>query len=218
MSRPPSLTDDEVLQRARVIFAERGYGARTADVAAAVGLSWPALVFRFGGKAELFRRAMADSICAPEAADWLRAGASGVRGMLEQLGTYLLRRWPIHLQRRLASKVSAQGATRDADLDQVADWLCVTLDVLAARGKVRSDVPANTLAQAVLSLLIGEAARRLIDADTSATPDADLLDGVARLVAPCGTALGRRSQPQPRVVPGRIDSRAETSIAQTKDQ
>jgi AcrR family transcriptional regulator len=102
MARPPTLTDDEILQRARAVFVERGYGARTAEIAAAVGLSWGALVFRFGGKAELFRRAMADSVWGSGAVDWLAAGGGDLHRLLEQLSSHLWEQWPIHLQYRLA--------------------------------------------------------------------------------------------------------------------
>lgn len=192
MSRRATLTDDEILQRARAVFAVHGYAARTSQLAAAVGLTWPALVFRFGGKAGLFKRAMAGSICAAEAADWLGAGAAGLRRPLEQLSVYLLLRWPLHLQRRLAAEAFAVTDANDVDLDQVGDWLRLTLEVLAARGMVRADLPANTAAQAILSLLVGDVARRFLAGDRSLTPDAGLLDGVMALLAPRGAAQAER--------------------------
>ncbi|HTT12201.1 MAG TPA: helix-turn-helix domain-containing protein [Burkholderiaceae bacterium] len=209
MSRRPTLTDDEILRRARAVFAEHGYAARTSQLAAAVGLTWPALVFRFGGKTELFRQAMAGSICAAEAADWLGAGAAGLRRPLEQLSAYLLLRWPLHLHRRLATKAFAAREANDVDLDQVGDWLRFTLEVLAARGMVRADLPANTLAKAILSLLVGDVARRFLAGDRSLTPDAGLLDGVIALLAPSGATQGERGETPAASVSAAIGSRAE---------
>ncbi len=39
MSRLPTLSDDEIVRRARAVFVERCYAARTKEIAAAVGLT-----------------------------------------------------------------------------------------------------------------------------------------------------------------------------------
>ena len=57
---------------------------RTREVAAAVGLSWPALVLRFGGKQALFTRAVSDPLARPLEAG-LVSEDSDLREMLEQL-------------------------------------------------------------------------------------------------------------------------------------
>jgi AcrR family transcriptional regulator len=63
MTRRPTLTDDEILRRARAVFVERGYGARTRQIAAAVGLTWGAIVLRFRDKRQLFLQATARPEC-----------------------------------------------------------------------------------------------------------------------------------------------------------
>lgn len=48
MARRPVLSDEEILTRARSVFLERGYAARTKQIAPAVGLTWAAIANRFG--------------------------------------------------------------------------------------------------------------------------------------------------------------------------
>lgn len=193
MARPPTLTDDEILLRARAVFVERGYGARTPEIAAAVGLSWGALVFRFGGKAELFRRAMAESIRGSCAVDWLGAGGSDLRGLLEQLRSHLWEQWPIHLQYRLAKKTSTQNEKSDRGFEQLGEWLSLTLEAQAARGAVRTDMPASTLARIILSLLVGDVAKRFLGGERTFAADAALLDCMMRLMTSRGTERAGRS-------------------------
>ena len=54
MGRRKTLADQDILRRARPVFLNRGFDARTRDVAAAVGLTWGAIAFQFGSKRALF--------------------------------------------------------------------------------------------------------------------------------------------------------------------
>src|SRR4030095_10481501 len=102
MGRHRILSDEEILRRARAVFVERGYAARTRDIAAAIGMSWPALVLRFGGKWELFRRAMVEPIRTPSTLPAVAQEAE-LRQLLERLQALLREQWPMRLQYRLAA-------------------------------------------------------------------------------------------------------------------
>ena len=58
MGRHKTLSDQDILRRARPVFLNRGLDARTRDVAAAVGMTWAAIALRFGSKRGLFEQAM----------------------------------------------------------------------------------------------------------------------------------------------------------------
>ena len=110
MGRRFTLSDDEVLLRARLVFLERGYAARTKEISAAVGLTWGALAFRFGDKRELFRRAMLQAADAGPSPGVL--ASRDLRSVLEHARTFLWEHWPRRLQYRLAE--AASGASEPA--------------------------------------------------------------------------------------------------------
>lgn len=58
MSRPPSIKDQTIIDAARAVFLERGFGATTAEVAERAMVSEGTLFKRFRTKAELFQAAM----------------------------------------------------------------------------------------------------------------------------------------------------------------
>lgn len=178
MGRHRLLSDEEIIRRARAIFVERGYRACTRDVAAAVGLSWPALVLRFGGKWELFRRAMVEPIRAPAAFAFPAQGTE-LREQLEQLHALLLEQWPMRLQYRLA----ASSAEHD-DTDRLLDGLGAVLQAQARRGAIRSDMPAPSLARLVLALLVGAVAQRFMRCGAAGGEDRTLVDEVVHLLLP----------------------------------
>ena len=175
MGRALTLSDDELLRRARVVFVERGYAARTKEVAAAVGLTWGALALRFGAKRELFRRAMLDPSPASEEAEGIRAAAD-LPVLLEQVRADVCEQWPRRLQYRLA----AQGAVPDAGWLRLADGLGSALQAHAERGALRCDIPCPELAQLVLDLLVGDVARRFMQGEPESDPR--LIGRVLRLV------------------------------------
>ena len=178
MARRPTLSDDEILRRARPVFVERGYAVRTREVAAAVGLSWPALVLRFGGKQALFRRAISDPVRGPFEAGSMAEG-SDLRQMLEGLRSQLSEQWPMQLQCRLAMG-PADGHSSDA----LTDWLNSTLATQADRGVVRSDLPAGALAQVVGALLVGDVAQRFVRGEKTPARDPAFIDRLMQLLQP----------------------------------
>jgi len=58
MSRPVSIKDQTIIDAARSVFLEKGFGATTAEVAERAGVSEGTLFNRFRSKAELFQAAM----------------------------------------------------------------------------------------------------------------------------------------------------------------
>lgn len=58
MSRPKTISDDDVLHVARDIFRKRGHTATTREIADAAGISEAILYQRFGSKDDLFFAAM----------------------------------------------------------------------------------------------------------------------------------------------------------------
>jgi len=178
MARHRVLSDEEILRRARPVFVERGYAVRTRELAAAVGLSWPALVLRFGGKQALFTRAIFDPVRRPFEADPVAAGTD-LREMLERRRSELSEQWPMQLQCRLA-----MGPAEDHSSDALTDWLTSALATHAGRGAVRSDLPAIALAQMVGALLVGDVAQRFVRGKNTPTCDPTFIDRLMQLVQP----------------------------------
>lgn len=58
MARPRSISDDRVLEAAREVFVEQGFGASTREVARRAGISEGVLFQRYDTKVELFFAAM----------------------------------------------------------------------------------------------------------------------------------------------------------------
>jgi AcrR family transcriptional regulator len=157
MSRHPKLANDEILRRARSVFVERGYGARTRQISAAVGLTWGAIALRFVDKPSLFRQAMTGLMPVPAALECERSDAD-LPGLLERVRCHLWERWPLRLQYRLAPSTAGQ----DEGPDGLQDWLAGALEAQARRGVVRSDMSAKALAQVVLALLTGDVAQGFV--------------------------------------------------------
>jgi len=178
MARHPSLSDEEILRRARPVFVERGYAVRTREVAAAVGLSWPALVLRFGGKQALFRRAIADPVRQSFETSSIAAGADQ-REILERLRAQLSEQWPMQLQCRLAT-----GRPERPACDTLTDRLCTALATQADRGAVRSDLPAIALARMVVALLVGDVAQRFVGGQEIPARDPTFIDRLMQLLQP----------------------------------
>lgn len=180
MARHPTLTDEEILTRARSIFVERGYGARTRQISAAVGLTWGAIAMRFSDKRELFRRAMAgpaDNACEIESR---HAAGAGLQGLLERLRSYVAEQWPLRLHCRLATPADQP----DDEPDRLVDWLAATLESHASCGSVRSDMSAKALARLVLVLLVGDVAQRFVARDPALPGERGIVEQAMFLLSP----------------------------------
>lgn len=175
MTRRAHLTDDEIVARARSVFVDRGYAARTQQIAAAVGLTWGAIALRFGNKDALFACAMAG----PDVPAGPHGGsASDLPSLLERLRGYLWQRWPRRLQLRLAPRTA-----RLADeVDGLVRWLAPAMGANAQSGSIRSDIEPETLARVVVALFIGDAAHGFVAGERAPKVDRALSDSVLRLL------------------------------------
>ncbi len=179
MARRRIFSDEEILRRARAVFVEFGFGARTKQISAAVGLTWGAIALRFGDKRKLFSRAMAGPILGPGERPCEPAPGADLRGLLEGLRSHLWEWWPQRLQYRLATKT----VDLDSEPDGLVDWLAATLEAHARSGEVRSDMSTDALAQAVVALLVGDVAQRFVAREPSPTRDRTFVDRVVCLLS-----------------------------------
>jgi AcrR family transcriptional regulator len=180
MNRRCAFTDEEILDRARSVFLERGYAARTKQIASAVGLTWGAIALRFGDKQSLFQRAMAGSVrgtvepgCTQE-----RSGMD-LEGLLARVRTLLWERWPLRLQYRLGTMTA--GA--DDELEGFVHGLAAELEPHARNGTLRSDLGIEMLARLAVALLTGDVAQRFVARERTVVADPALIDGVVRLLS-----------------------------------
>jgi AcrR family transcriptional regulator len=179
VARHPILTDEEVLARARSVFVERGYGARTKQIAAAVGLTWGAIALRFGDKRTLFSHAMDVPVCSATDLECQETGTAELPDLLERLRSRLWERWPLRLHIRLAIATADHGQEHD----ELLNWLATALEAQARRGSVRRDLSGRSLAHVVLALFIGDAAQRFMKREATLASDPAFIDGVVRLLS-----------------------------------
>jgi AcrR family transcriptional regulator len=87
MPRPISIKDETIIEAARAVFLERGFGATTAEVAERAGVSEGTLFNRFQSKTGLFHAAMAPTFESLDFLDGLesRVGSGDLREHLAQL-------------------------------------------------------------------------------------------------------------------------------------
>lgn len=188
MPRRSQLTDDEIVARARPVFIERGFAARTQQIAAAVGLTWGAIALRFGTKRALFERTLAAPVHGDEEGDCPQAGggdkadAADLPGQLERLRAHLGERWPQRLQFRLASSTAD---TRD-ETQWIAQRVAARLQAHARRGAIRNDIGTDALAQLLIALLTGDVAQRFAAREPAQASDPAFMDGVLRLLCADG--------------------------------
>lgn len=92
MSRPSTITIDQILGAAREVFLEKGIEGTTAEVAKRAGIAEGSVFKRFKTKHELFRRAMEMKLREPEALQALidAAGHGDVRENLYQFSSAML--------------------------------------------------------------------------------------------------------------------------------
>jgi len=179
VNRRPVFTDQEILDRSRSVFLERGYTARTRQLASAVGLTWGAIALRFGNKRSLFLRAMAG----PERGTDEPGCGQGVRtdleGLLAGVRLDLWERWPLRLHHRLATMT----AGRDEELDSLVQGLASSLHRHARDGTLRSDLGVEMLARLAIALLTGDMAQRFVARERNFAVDPVLIRGVVRLLS-----------------------------------
>lgn len=179
MARRSQLTDDEIVARARPVFVERGEGARTRQIAAAVGLTWGAITRRFGSKRALMERALAPPEHGLGCSDIARPGPADLHGLLQRLHAYLGELWPRRLQNRPAAAAAGAGQEPEPLLQQLAALLAEQ----ARRRVIRSDLSPDLLARLLLALATGDVVRRFAARQTPSAADPAFSDGVVRLLS-----------------------------------
>jgi AcrR family transcriptional regulator len=179
MSRTPTLSDEEIAARARPVFVERGFGARTRQIADAVGLSWGAIALRFGSKRSLFTLAMAGSLQRPVHADCEEQNGADLASLLQRLRSHLWECWPLRLQVRLSATAAGPGE----EPDTLVQRLSAAMDAHVRRGAVRSDISPSALAQMVLALVTGEVAQRFVARERTLKEDSAFIDAMVRLLS-----------------------------------
>jgi AcrR family transcriptional regulator len=90
MSRPTTISDDQILNAARTLFFEHGFGASTAAIAQKAGVSEGTIFKRFPTKVQLFRSAMGLPRLPFENKDLLRPGAMEVHEQLREIALELI--------------------------------------------------------------------------------------------------------------------------------
>ena len=179
MVRRSNLSDEEILARARSVFVEHGYAARTKQIAAAVGLTWGAITLRFGSKRALFTQAMTGLAHGPAEPACEQEARANLPGLLERLRNHLWQRWPLRLQVRLATTASGP----DDEPEGLVHRLTAALEAHARNGSIRCDLSAEALARVVLALLTGDVAQRFVAREQTLTADPALIDGLLCLLS-----------------------------------
>ena len=178
MARRPLLSDEEILARARNVFLERGYAARTKQIAAAVGLTWAAIANRLGDKRSLFVRAMAGPKCGDEPR-FERAGGTDLPGLLERVRSDLWARWPLRLQYRL----SAVASGPDDEAEDLVSRLAADFELCARQGVLRTDMSPELLTRAAVAMLTGDVAQRFVARERTLAADPTFIGAVAGLLS-----------------------------------
>jgi AcrR family transcriptional regulator len=180
MARLPTLSDEEIAARTRAVFVECGFGGRTKQIAAAVGLTWGAIALRFGSKRTLFTRVMAEPVHPSGHADCERKDWADLPSLLEWLSDNLWGCWPLRLQVRLAATAANPCEERVApEQKQLAE----VLEGHARRGSVRSDISPRALAQMVLALVTGDVAQRFVERERTLTKSPASIATMVRLLS-----------------------------------
>ncbi len=195
-SRPGSSKEVAILDAATRIFGERGYeGTRTADIAAAAGVTERTLFNYFASKERLYRRVMVPALLAaavPRALD--DAGelfASDAPGFAEWHRRVLERR--VGAARRAVPQfrpfIAALTTDEEVRRRVLPIWeknvlapLLATLKRFQARGELRSDIRPEVLARAVISLNLGYIFARVLLAPEAAWKDNEEIAATVELL------------------------------------
>jgi AcrR family transcriptional regulator len=188
MPRPRTTSDEAILGAARAVLIDLGPAAPISAIARKAGLSGPAILGRFGSRAELIQAALAPPSLAPVlAALHSEPQVPGFSGQLEATlltlgrwvqqatpGLLLLRMSPAH-QRPRGQVVDGQPRL----LPSLTIWLARA----QARGLVTQG-DAQTLASAVLRTMQGHALAPLLEPGTAPPELAPLVEQLVALLLP----------------------------------
>jgi len=184
VARSPSIRDDQILEAARDLFLDRGFGISTAEIAARAGVSEGTLFKRFPTKAHLFLEAMdmgsvddfVRFVEGLDAASTLEeAMVQAVQRIVEKMRTVLPRM--MMLWANVAPGQLARS-TDDPHPVRVLRALTAWLEREVARGRVRADDP-RLVARVLLGASVHFAFFEIMGFDAQADADA-FARGLAR--------------------------------------
>lgn len=202
-SRPATLKEAAILEAATRLFGEKGYEAtRTADIAAAAGVTERTLFRYFRSKEKLYRRILFPALLAaavppalmnagqlfgtdgPSAEDWHRRVLTlRVAAAKQSAPQYRL---------LIASVMNDEEVRRRVIgiwQEHVLQPLLGTMRRFQQRGELRADVRPEVLARAVISLNLGYIfARALLAPDAQWDDDAEIAATVELLLSGAGVA------------------------------
>jgi AcrR family transcriptional regulator len=188
-------TEHRILAAAERLFAERGYaGTRTAEIARAAKVTERTLFKHFAGKDALLERVLSPALHAaatPPPASEARIDVRFETLLRQRLAAAQSR--PHALRMVLVELLTSAGARRRfAPLwkRELLGGLVNAMTRFQARGELRRDIGAETLARMVLSIGLGYLLTRTLLAPGLAWDDAKeiarLLDLLRRGAAPSG--------------------------------
>lgn len=111
--RPPSISEDQILEAARAIFIEEGVGATTAKIAERAGISESVLFHRYKTKEALFMAVMDRAMQVSPVAETLpgRVGKGDIAEHLFEIGTAIVedagKTMPLFIAARMMAATSS---------------------------------------------------------------------------------------------------------------
>ncbi len=188
MPRPKTTSDERVLEITRTVLMERGPAAPISAIAKRARLGGPAILARFGSRADLIRAALAPPSLAPLIVLLQREPDPGAFPAQLNRTIHALADWyAIAQPRRLLLRMSAPSqrprpAAEHSDGPRLEPTLTIWLARAQARGLVRSGDP-RALAATVLAALAGAATAPLTD---QARPEnsSTIIDQLTTLLRP----------------------------------
>src|SRR5690349_9659811 len=111
--RPPSISDDDILEAAREAFLEQGVGATTAEIARRAGISESVLFHRYKTKEALFMAVMDRAVRVSPAVEGLpdQVGRGEIADHLFEVGTAMVEDAKKTIPLFIAANMMARAST-----------------------------------------------------------------------------------------------------------
>src|SRR3954447_11784152 len=184
--RPSSAKEAAILQAATRLFGEKGRGARTADIAAAAGVTERTLFRYFPSKDSLYRRVMFPAVLAAtmprELTETAKLFAADSESFAEwhrrvlKMRTGAARAAAPQFRLMLATLMSDEGLrSKVIEIWRKNLWqhALETVERFQKRKQLRTDLPREAIARAIISLNLGYIIARALLAPPEASLDDD---------------------------------------------
>jgi AcrR family transcriptional regulator len=201
--RPETAKEAAILEAATRLFGARGYAStRTADIAAAAGVTERTLFRYFPSKEKLYRRVMFPALLAAAAPRALIDAGELFGKDAETVAEWHRRVLTLRVEAARQSapqfRLLLAGLMTDEPLrrkvieiwkENVLQPLAGTLKRYQKRGQLRTDLAPETIARAIISLNLGYIiARALLAPEADWDDDAEIADTVGLLLHGAGVA------------------------------